>query len=180
MSVYSRLTDSKSYTGAHKHKFDENGQGRGKEGRDTGIDGINDLSQITRPELNKGPTTLGSAGTPAAKSSPRPAATSEATTKTTPRKTSGSSIYDRLTDSSTYTGAHKHKFDESGHGLGKAGRDTGIDGINDLSQITRPEMRVGPTGLDSYHRSQMSVTPDVGITEPSPKPKLPNHQAINL
>jgi len=33
-SVFDRLTDSKKYTGAHKHRFDESGKGRGKDGRD--------------------------------------------------------------------------------------------------------------------------------------------------
>lgn len=33
-SVFSRLTDASGYTGAHKHRFDSDGQGRGKEGRD--------------------------------------------------------------------------------------------------------------------------------------------------
>ncbi len=32
------------------------------------------------------------------------------------------SIFDRLTDSSQYTGTHKHRFDETGKGRGKAGR----------------------------------------------------------
>ena len=34
-----------------------------------------------------------------------------------------SDVTDRLTDTSKYTGAHKHRFDASGHGLGIAGRD---------------------------------------------------------
>ena len=32
-------------------------------------------------------------------------------------------MVDRLTDSSKYTGAHKHRFDDSGKGKGMAGRD---------------------------------------------------------
>ena len=32
-------------------------------------------------------------------------------------------VTDRLTDTSKYTGAHKHRFDASGHGLGMSGRD---------------------------------------------------------
>ncbi|CAM9479112.1 unnamed protein product [Chrysoparadoxa australica] len=35
-----------------------------------------------------------------------------------------SSIFDRLTDPSQYNGTHKHRFDESGKGLGLAGRDS--------------------------------------------------------
>ena len=32
-------------------------------------------------------------------------------------------VTDRLTDTTKYTGAHKHRFDATGHGLGMAGRD---------------------------------------------------------
>ena len=32
-------------------------------------------------------------------------------------------IFDRLTDTSQYTGTHKHRFDETGHGRGLDGRD---------------------------------------------------------
>jgi hypothetical protein len=35
----------------------------------------------------------------------------------------GGNIFDRLTDSSQYTGAHKHRFDSSGRGRGLEGRD---------------------------------------------------------
>lgn len=34
-SVFSRLTDSSKYTGGHKHRFDEEGRGRGIAGRDS-------------------------------------------------------------------------------------------------------------------------------------------------
>lgn len=58
-------------------------------------------------------------------------------------------IYAKLTDSSQYTGAHKHRFDKTGHGKGLAGRDSVNKGgvgkhrggdVNDLSQITRPNL----------------------------------------
>ena len=38
-------------------------------------------------------------------------------------QTGGGDIFSRLTDPSKYTGAHKHRFDESGRGKGLAGRD---------------------------------------------------------
>jgi hypothetical protein len=56
-------------------------------------------------------------------------------------------IFDRLTDASQYTGSHKNRFDETGRGLGAAGRDTGGKGggaagvpyrggpVHDLSQL---------------------------------------------
>ncbi|CEL97699.1 unnamed protein product [Vitrella brassicaformis CCMP3155] len=39
-------------------------------------------------------------------------------------------IFDKLTDSSQYTGAHKHRFDDSGQGRGIAGREeiVNVDG----------------------------------------------------
>jgi hypothetical protein len=43
------------------------------------------------------------------------------TTATPPTIATG--IFDRLTDSRLYTGAHKHRFDDSGHGRGIEGRE---------------------------------------------------------
>ena len=37
--VYSRLTDHKKYTGAHKERFNEDGTGKGKSGREEVKDG---------------------------------------------------------------------------------------------------------------------------------------------
>ena len=37
-------------------------------------------------------------------------------------------IYDRLTDTSGYTGSHKHRFDETGRGKGVQGRDAPAKG----------------------------------------------------
>jgi hypothetical protein len=48
------------------------------------------------------------------------------------------SIVDRLTDTSKYTGTHKHRFDETGKGLGLLGRDR-PNLTADLSQITNRE-----------------------------------------
>lgn len=53
-------------------------------------------------------------------------------------KAKGGSIFDRLTDSSQYTGSHKNRFNADGTGRGKAGRDPGVDSQTaDLSQMTR-------------------------------------------
>jgi len=60
--VFNRLCDSNQYTGAHKHRFNSDGTGRGIAGRDTGAVGrgsrtsyqggaVSDLSQITRSNL---------------------------------------------------------------------------------------------------------------------------------
>ena len=61
---------------------------------------------------------------------------------------SAPSIFTRLTDTSLFTGAHKHRFDASGHGLGIRGRDDVPDGadarrvrgnhVPDLSAMLRP------------------------------------------
>ena len=47
----------------------------------------------------------------------------------------GRDIVSRLTDTSKYTGTHKHRFDEDGKGRGIAGRDQ-PNLTADLSQIT--------------------------------------------
>eukprot|EP01006_Ploeotia_vitrea_P044425 TRINITY_DN66830_c13_g7_i1.p1 TRINITY_DN66830_c13_g7~~TRINITY_DN66830_c13_g7_i1.p1 ORF type:complete len:484 (-),score=251.26 TRINITY_DN66830_c13_g7_i1:82-1533(-) len=54
------------------------------------------------------------------------------------RKSNGPSIFDRLTDTSGYTGTHKHRFDKKGKGRGLAGRDSiakGGSGGKDLSAL---------------------------------------------
>jgi len=50
--VVDRLTDTSKYTGAHKARFDKEGRGLGKVGRDMGNESkITDLSQLTRANL---------------------------------------------------------------------------------------------------------------------------------
>ncbi|GLC34524.1 hypothetical protein PLESTB_001251900 [Pleodorina starrii] len=98
------------------------------------------------------------------------------------------SIFDRLTDTSLYTGAHKHRFDENGNGRGLAGRDRVAKGsgfiagapggaVADLSQITRPNLQTagaavrGPGGppLVLYQRS-----PSMNGSSPLPSPGAPS------
>ncbi|KAL0237115.1 hypothetical protein PCE1_000512 [Barthelona sp. PCE] len=52
-SVFSRLTDHKTYNSTHKHRFDRSGKGRGKIGRVTENGAVHHLSQITRTYLGK-------------------------------------------------------------------------------------------------------------------------------
>ena len=40
------------------------------------------------------------------------------------QKSANSEIVDRMTDTSKYTGSHKHRFDEDGKGRGLEGRDS--------------------------------------------------------
>ncbi|CAF1368994.1 unnamed protein product [Adineta ricciae] len=42
-------------------------------------------------------------------------------------ETSNKEITDRMTDTSQYTGSHKERFDEEGHGKGKEGRSDDVD-----------------------------------------------------
>eukprot|EP00276_Gloeochaete_wittrockiana_P001128 CAMPEP_0184670590 /NCGR_PEP_ID=MMETSP0308-20130426/82837_1 /TAXON_ID=38269 /ORGANISM="Gloeochaete witrockiana, Strain SAG 46.84" /LENGTH=374 /DNA_ID=CAMNT_0027117383 /DNA_START=201 /DNA_END=1325 /DNA_ORIENTATION=- len=67
--VYAKLTDSSQYTGAHKERFNADGTGKGLAGRDSVAKGhgsanayaggnVQDLSQITRMNLNGGSTDL--------------------------------------------------------------------------------------------------------------------------
>ena len=73
-TIFDRLTDHEQYTGAHKHRFDKNGHGKGLAGRDSiqkgaghanrsavvNADGaIHDLSQIVRPSFYGGKQHLG-------------------------------------------------------------------------------------------------------------------------
>ncbi|KAG2448825.1 hypothetical protein HYH02_006176 [Chlamydomonas schloesseri] len=197
-SIFDKLTDSSLYTGAHKHRFDANGNGRGLAGRDrvakghgliAGAPGGNvaDLSQITRTNLNTSgagygsgyippPSRGSSSGAPLlysmdgtrmspssgfgayapsstlAPSTPgrassvgRPMRSSHSgagyssnwgastrglpvtyTTSSSGQRTSGSgqrtSIFDRLHDPSSYTGAHRQRFSSDGRGRGIEGR----------------------------------------------------------
>jgi len=99
-SIFDKLTDTSKYTGTHKQRFDDDGKGRGLEGRDSVAKGsghipsayrggdVNDLSQITRNDAPK---------------------------STAPKKKAASSggkqpsIFDKLTDPTLYTGSHKGK-----------------------------------------------------------------------
>lgn len=132
-------------------------------------EGDDDLSEeVSRLDVSAAPskavkspakTTL--SYSPPAKASPsgssparKPAATTRSPTSTTSKspasKTSPSargvsptkkaSIFDKLTDSSQYTGSHKNRFNSDGSGRGLAGRDSvakaGVSG-RDLSQMVK-------------------------------------------
>jgi hypothetical protein len=143
-SIFDKLTDTSQYTGSHKERFDKEGKGRGLAGRDSLSKGgvgtyhggaVHDISQIMRPNLHQSP----------AKGANPNAAKATESTKTAPKKKGaakkkkdGPSIFDKLTDSSLYTGAHKQRFDASGKGRGLDGRDSGgVDRskVTDISQI---------------------------------------------
>lgn len=90
----------------------------------------------------------------------------------------------KLTDSRLYTGSHRHRFDESGHGKGAEGRDVPVLGggtvvayhggaVADLSQITREGMR-GGTLLSSASVARRETA---GLASPARSPKRPASSA---
>jgi len=165
--IFDRLTDPHLFTGAHKHRFDKNGQGRGLNGRDYVGKGsgtrsranpgaVHDLSQITRSPL---PTEKGKSVRKSSSGRGRGrGATPGSGGRSTPGRRKGSKkkeppIFNKLTDSAQYTATHKHRFDpKTGKGKGLDGRDSvrkgsghssvaSYDGgaVHDLSEITRPD-----------------------------------------
>ncbi|KAL0476604.1 tubulin polymerization-promoting protein [Acrasis kona] len=124
--IVSKMTDASLYTGAHKSRFDEEGKGKGLEGRDS---------------IPKG---TGSPSSPISPKSPSKPSTPLSNPPTVTKTQTSSGIFARLTDTSKYTGAHKQRFDEDGKGRGAAGRDIGGNGtgtqggrVGDLSSMTR-------------------------------------------
>eukprot|EP00026_Physarum_polycephalum_P016380 Phypoly_transcript_17269.p1 GENE.Phypoly_transcript_17269~~Phypoly_transcript_17269.p1 ORF type:complete len:105 (+),score=23.55 Phypoly_transcript_17269:456-770(+) len=93
---------------------------------------------MTRPALHKAPRAGGmekspSGGKTSSGMEKSPSAGMEKTPsggmKKTPSKKAGESdIFDRLTDPSKYTGAHKNRFDANGKGKGIDGRVDRADG----------------------------------------------------
>lgn len=96
------------------------------------------LSKSTSASPTKTTTSPLSKSSPSSmtKASSMPMKTPSPTSKTAPK----ASIFDKLTDSSQYTGTHKNRFNTDGSGRGAAGRDSirkgGVSG-QDLSQMVR-------------------------------------------
>jgi len=126
-NIFDRLTDTKLYTGAHKARFDADGRGRGKAGRDD-IATTDQLSKLVRGGGGGGGT-MGPSGPPVREVSPerKVAAAPAPAKKKKPAAEKKGSIFDRLTDTSLYTGAHKARFGADGKGRGLQGRDGGIN-----------------------------------------------------
>jgi len=142
-SIFDKLTDTSLYTGSHKHRFGADGSGLGLEGRDSVAKGMGnapaartvtgsavDLSQMVRQDVRTKP-------------SPAPSTSSPSKTKSSSSSSGKPSIFDKLTDSSQYTGSHKHRFDSAGNGRGMSGRDAasgieyGSGKVSSLAQIMR-------------------------------------------
>ncbi|KAG9392924.1 hypothetical protein J8273_5736 [Carpediemonas membranifera] len=186
-SIFDRLNDPSSFHGTHAHRFDGDGHGRGLAGRDSVAKGgsnatgayhggaVGDLSQITRTGLREGgPTAAKSPRGPAKSPRDKPAAKSAA------KPAKGGSIFDRLTDPSTYHGTHAHRFDTEGHGRGLGGRETIAKGgtgaagayhggdVKDLSQITRTGLREGGKSPRDGGKSPR----DKPVAKPAAKPAV--------
>lgn len=144
-------------------------KGGGYVGGGRSSSGVSDLSQITRTHLNRSGGSMspsrasprsmspsrGNSNTtsPRRTTSPRPVPERAETVPsgnsslgtspgTSPGTSSGQkkgSIFDRLSDPSSFHASHKHRFDKEGHGLGKAGR-TQDTGTVDLCHLTRPNL----------------------------------------
>ncbi|KAJ3303044.1 hypothetical protein HDU76_005421, partial [Blyttiomyces sp. JEL0837] len=138
--IIEKLTDTSLYTGTHKQRFDpETGVGRGLEGRDTVATTASLANIVSRHNPNK--TLGGPLVTPPKTPSSSNIAddASNSSTSPTPGHGSGSSVFDRLTSVSSFTGSHKHRFNADGTGKGKMGRtgDGAGEIVADLSQIVR-------------------------------------------
>ncbi|KAI8607417.1 p25-alpha-domain-containing protein [Chytriomyces sp. MP71] len=107
-----KLTDVSLYTGTHRARFDPvTGQGLGLDGREP-VSPTADLSAIV--SRHNSAKTLGNKLARAKSPTPATAGSEQA---------AGPSVFDRLNHVSTFTGTHKHRFNEDGTGRGKAGRD---------------------------------------------------------
>ena len=103
------------------------------------------------------------------------------------------SIFDKLTDHSQYTGAHKHRFAPDGTGKGLAGRDRTTkgagslghasivlsgDAVQDVSQLFRPNLRIARTGIDCPKEEVLSPRgtrrQGGGAPPPAPPRDLPS------
>jgi len=187
--IFSRLTDPSKYTGAHKERFDKDGRGKGLAGRDMGNEQrVSDLSQLTRGR-SKTPTGSGArtpsngassraktptgssarSKTPTQNVAPSPTNNKSRSRSNSFDKKNASSVVDRLTDASKYTGAHKQRFDKDGKGLGKQGRDMGNENkVVDLSQMTRPNLKAAKKVDPSAPKKAGTVS---GV-KPIPKQKF--------
>lgn len=169
------LYDQSTFPATHKNRFNEDGTGRGKEGR---IDQEGNLTADLNSVVNRssngvlGGSRHGSSnnlsGDSGAHAGARKLESNKSEDESSGKKNytatksskgnlsssnknssprGSGTIFDRLTDSSQYTGTHKHRFNADGTGRGIAGRDSVPLGTNpgtyrggdvkDLSQILR-------------------------------------------
>lgn len=181
-SIYDRLNDPSTFHASHRERFDENGHGKGKSGRDGPA--TTDLSQITRSEMKGTSVMVGinSNRTEEARLKAEKAPTTTNTSRTkpvAPSQVKGGSIYDRLNDPSTFHASHKERFDENGRGKDKAGRDC-IE-AKELSQMTKSEMRgtsvmVGTNSNRTEEARLKAEKTSTSVNKPSNQKPIPPSQ----
>ena len=135
-TIFERLTDASLYTGHHRHRFDhETGKGKGLAGRDSLSKGLGTVSHVEiRPDDDRvlctselfRPHFKPHGGSNSARDKRR--AKSPAPGQVTVPEIEAGSIFEKLTSPTSFTGAHRHRFDEEGRGLGLQGRDRIVKG----------------------------------------------------
>lgn len=163
-TIYDKLTDTSKYTGTHKHRFDEEGKGKGMSGRVDVHPADNkrkneygsrsalggSYNNLSKNSLSSMDQINGKSGLPKksiSKNSTTGSSPSISGSNSSLNGKNGNSVFDRLTDVKGYTGHHKHRFNADGSGRGISGRDSVPKGANpgkyrggdvkDLSQILR-------------------------------------------
>lgn len=160
-AIFDRLTDPSKYTGSHKLRFDESGQGRGREGR------------VDEDEAARGKPTAH----PMTRSSPHSGYVSgfkpKVKAKSTGKKASGKpSIFDKLTDPSLYTGAHKARFDTSGKGRGKEGREDVTETLRRDAHLVNTRETPHSGYVSGFKKGRSSKSPNPKKAGPSIFDKL--------
>ena len=179
-TIFERLTDSRLYTGHHKHRFDpETGEGKGLAGRESLSKGLGTVSHVEiRPDDNRvlctselfRPHFKPHGGSDSARGKRRAQSPGQVTV---PEIEAGS-IFEKLTSPTSFTGAHKHRFDEEGRGLGLEGRDKIIKGNVGHAAPSVLALRDGggdkPWNGGTGVRSPRARSPKLGMGRKSPAP----------
>lgn len=136
-SIFDRLTDPSTYQASHRARFNDRPDVKHDHIKLQEASNINKKHDPVAPTVNRKPAGTEAAHTEHPTSSrDKPKAASQV---------KGGSIFDRLTDPSTYHGTHKERFNADGTGRGLAGRDSVAKGsgtvggrVGDLSsQVSR-------------------------------------------
>lgn len=134
-SIFDRLTDTSTYHASHRARFNERPDVKTDHVKLQPASNINAKHDPVQPTVGRkaagasdGPSAhpKPAAAKPAASSEPMVEGASSRPNKPTPASQSkkGGSIFDRLTDVSTYHASHRERFNADGTGRGLAGRDS--------------------------------------------------------
>lgn len=144
-SIFDRLTDPSTFQASHRARFNERPDVAHDHIKLQEPSNINKKYDPAAPTVNRKPANAAAAPKPAAGAGVAPSATSPRDKPKAASQVKGGSIFDRLTDPSTYHGTHKERFNADGTGRGLAGRDSVAKGsgtvggrVGDLSsQVSR-------------------------------------------